>query len=86
MKPSGGYATEPEWADRLYLRDHVADFATDARVRAIAAQWHVRYVFSGERTFADAQRLVDADALARVPGVVEVFHSGDARVFELPDS
>ncbi len=83
-KPGGGFEAYPEWADRVYLRDHVADYATDARVRSIAARWDVRYVFSGERTFADAPRLVDVDALAAAPGVVEVFRSGDARVFQLP--
>jgi hypothetical protein len=83
-KPGGGYEAYPEWADRLYLRDHVADIATDPRVRATAERWRVRYVFFGERTFGDAPRLLDADALSRVPGVVEVFHSGSVRVFELP--
>ena len=83
-KPGGGFEAHPEWADRLYLRDHVAQIDTDPRVRAIAEKRHVRYVFSGERTFADAPRLVDADALASTPGVTEVFRSGDARIVELP--
>ena len=83
-KPGGGYEAYPEWADRLYLRDHVADIGTDPRVRATADEWQVRYVFSGERTFGDAPRLVDADALARTPGVVEVFRQGGVRVFQLP--
>ena len=83
-KPGGGFEAYPEWADRLYLRDHVADIATDARVRTTVAEYGVRYVFSGERTFGDAPRLIDADALASTPGVVEVFHVGGVRVFELP--
>ncbi len=83
-KPGGGFEADPAWADRVYLRDNVADVDTDPRVREIAQRWKVRYVFSGERTFLESPRLVDAAALARVPGVVEVFRSGDARVFELP--
>lgn len=82
--PGGGFQAYPSWSGRLYLQKHVADFETDPEVRALAAEWHVRFVFVGERTFADAPRLLDVGALESAPGIREVFRSGGARVFELP--
>jgi hypothetical protein len=82
--PGGGFDAQPEWADRLYLRQHAAEIGTDPRVRATAREWGVRYVLYGDRGPAGSPRLIDADALAAAPGVVEVFRSGRVRVFELP--
>ncbi len=82
-KPGGGWEVEPAFTERLYLRDHVADIATDPRARGAARAWAVRYVLVGERTFADSRRLVDADALVGAAGLREVFRSGGARVYEI---
>lgn len=83
-QPGGGFAAYPEWADRLYLQAHVAGFEDDPRARAVAAQWHVHYVFVGSRTFAGWPRSLDVGALERASGVREVFSSGGAQIFELP--
>jgi hypothetical protein len=85
-KPGGGFEADPELADRVHLRDHVADIATDERARRAAQEWDVRYVIVSEPTMADLTRRFDPARLAAAPGVREVFRSGDAVVYELPRS
>jgi hypothetical protein len=78
-KPSGGYEADPAFVGRLYLRDHIHEVATDARVADEARRWSVRYVMVGSRTFSDADRQLEVPA----PGLREVFRSGQAVVYEI---
>ena len=81
--PARGFATLPEFADRLYLANHVADIGTDARAASAADQWRVRYVLSGGRTLADVATRPDRAALAASTSLRVVFRSGEAVVYEI---
>jgi hypothetical protein len=84
IKPSGGFEGYDAWAARLYLRDNVGDWATDPVVRKVAADFDVRWVLVGERTFDDSPPSIDVGAVLAIPGAREVFRQGDAVVVELP--
>jgi hypothetical protein len=83
-KPGGGFGADPAFAERNYLREHVADIATDARAQRAARDWNVRYVLVTEPTMADSTRDgMDQAGLSASPGLREVFRSGDAVVYEV---
>lgn len=86
-KPGGGFAADPSFAERNYLREHVTDIATDARAQRAARDWDVRYVLVTAPAMAGGmERVLEEAELSAAPGVREVFRSGDTVVYELPRS
>jgi hypothetical protein len=86
-KPGGGFGADPEFTERVYLRDHVTEIATDARAQRAARDWQVRYVLVTEPAMQGGLlRMLGSEDLSAAPGVREVFRSGDAVVYELPRS
>ena len=74
------------WGDRWYLLTHAQQLATDQRAQAAARTWNVRYVYVESRVFANHTALLSATDLSSSPAYREVWHRGDASVFEiLPD-
>jgi hypothetical protein len=77
------FTIDPAWAGRVYLMQHVADYAADARVRDEARRWSVRYVVVGDSVIPGFTSDLHADVLAHASGIREVFRSGGAAVFEI---
>ena len=82
--PKHNWRTDPDWAGRVYLQDHVTQVATDTRVRDEAARWDVRYVLVGPSVVPGGTPTLDPAAIAATPALREVFRSGDVRIYELP--
>jgi len=82
--PKHNWRTDPDWAGRVYLQDHVTQVATDPRVRDEAARWNVRYVLVGPSVVPGGTPTLDPAAIAATPALREVFRSGDVRIYELP--
>jgi D-galactosaminyltransferase len=82
--PKHNWSTDPAWAGREYLQAHVADAATDPRVRAEAATWHVRYVIVEPAVVSGGTPALDVAAILSSPGLREVFRSGAVRIYQLP--
>jgi len=82
--PKHDWRTDPDWAGRVYLQDHVTQVATDPRVRDEAARWNVRYVLVGPSVVPGGTPTLDPAAIAATPSLREVFRSGDLVIYELP--
>jgi hypothetical protein len=80
--PSRG---KPEWGDRTYLQRHAAAIATDAQTKAVADEWHVRWVLLGPRLFPFRKPALDRAALLASPGWRTVFDRDGAVVLERVD-
>jgi hypothetical protein len=73
-----------EWADRWYLKAHIAEIGSDPRTREIAERYRVRYVALGElHATDDGTPPMDVTRLEGATGLHEVWQQGDARVFEI---
>ncbi len=89
-KPGGpwvsgdGWTTAAGWGRRLDLLRATAGTTWTADARDDARVAGVRFVLVTEGMREGAARAIDAESLAAIPGVREVFASGGARVFELP--
>jgi hypothetical protein len=71
---------------RRYLRDHIGELATNARVRELVKRYGVRYVYFGSKVFDGRRHHFDLHELEATPGLREVFRRGGAHVFEVePD-
>ena len=82
--PKHNWRTDPDWAGRVYLQDHIAQIATDPRVRDEAARWDVRYVLVGPSVVPGGTPTLDPATIAATPALREVFRSGDVRIYALP--
>ena len=80
--PSRG---KPEWGDRNYLQRHAAAIATDAQTKAVADEWHVRWVYLGPRLFPFRKPALDRAAILASPGWRTVFDVDGAVVLERVD-
>lgn len=81
----GVYAYEPTdlTDDRIYLATHIADYATDKRVRALLERWDIGYLLVNETGFVDEPPRVRPSDLAGRPEFTEVFTSGGSHVYRI---
>jgi hypothetical protein len=77
------FSLDPAWAGRVHLLQHVADYATDDRVRREAQRWSVRYVVVGDDVVPGFTADLHVAQLEHAAGIREVFRSGGSAVFEL---
>ena len=76
-----------QWDDRDYLLAHAADWRTDPKVRALMAEWDVRYAYLGGRLFPGHEPSSDPALTAEgllAGGWSIVFQQGEATVLAPP--
>lgn len=71
------------WLERLWLSRRLWKIGSDPCVRAMLDKYHVRYVYAGDTRIFDGWSNFRAEEMKRYPGLVQVFHRGNAHVFEV---
>ena len=72
-----------DFADRLYLVEHLPSLGSDARANDLAHRYHTRWVFFDTHQLLVGQRVVTLDALRKNPNLTPVFHKGGTWVFRV---
>ena len=77
------YHQSEQTGDRIYLATHVADYATDERVRALIERWDIDYLLVNEKGFInEPPRVKPADLVGRA-AFTEVFTSEGSHVYRI---
>lgn len=69
--------------DRIYLATHIADYATDERVRALTDRWDINYLLVNETGFIGEPLRVRPQDLEGRPAFTEVFTAGTSHVYRI---
>ena len=77
------YQSSEQTDDRIYLATHIADYATDERVRTLIERWNIDYLLVNETGFIDEPPRVKPADLAGKIAFTEVFTSEGSHVYRI---
>ncbi|HEY2042376.1 MAG TPA: DUF6541 family protein [Jatrophihabitans sp.] len=76
-------AAPSSWKQRLWLRNHIDNIATDPCVRDVLNEYSVHYIYVGDRRIFDGWRDFRANTLSKISAFTGVFNQGNVHIFRI---